>query len=88
MEKFKESLIEEISHTELDLQYPFYSEDERNDIDTSGMPNVWSDTVSIDIETVINSLNELKEKGANRVYIVAHEDHIGYYFTGVKLEKV
>ena len=87
--KFKETLIGVEYHEELDLKYPFYSDNsnEPNEIDTSEMPDIWSDTVSIDIEDAIKSLQELKKIGANRVYIVAHEDHYGYIFTGVNLKE-
>ncbi len=90
IKKFKETLVDVNYHEEIDLDYPFYNNGdlEPNEIDTSEMPDIWCDTESIDINVVINSLMDLKEKGANRVYIVAHEDHHGYIFTGVKLEEI
>lgn len=90
MTKFKEKLINVNYHEELDFLHPFYNDEteEFNEIDDSEMPSIWSDTVSMDIDEAINTLKQLKEEGANRVYIVAHTDHVGYIYTGVKLEEV
>lgn len=85
MKKYKEILIEEVSEDELDLESPFYDGDERNEIDSSELGDIWSESPSIDIDEVIKILSSLKEKGANRVYLFAHSDHHGYIITGVKL---
>lgn len=94
MMKFKEILIDEIEHSELDLEYPFYGpakdkegDDIRNDIDYMNT-GTYSESPSIDIDIVIDSLRLLKAKGANRVYLVDHGDHHGYVITGVKLEEL
>ena len=49
---------------------------------------VESSIPSIDIDTVIKTLQNLKESGADRVYIATHCDHNGYYFNGVKLKEI
>lgn len=87
MKRFKEKLIESKEFSEIDLEYPFYENDERNEVE---MPNeeIWYDTESMSIDDAILTLEHLKEKGADRVYIVAHSDHHGYIFTGVKLEEL
>lgn len=90
--KFKETYIEEIEHSELDLEYPFYTVDEndedvRSEIEYDNKVD-WSESPSIEIDEVIKTLETLKSKGANRCYIIAHSDHYGYVFTGVKLEKI
>lgn len=87
MKTFKESLVAEIEHSEIDLDYPFYSGEERNEVITPEQ-DFWYDTESMSIDDAIKSLQELKKKGSNRVYIVAHSDHHSYIFTGVKLQEV
>lgn len=85
MKKFKEILIDEIEISELDLEYPFFNEDENpNNIDFSSGRDYY-EVVSIDIDRVINLLTEFKDKGANRVYIDTHIDHQAYKFCGVNL---
>jgi len=92
MNKFLETIVKEISHNELDVIYPFYGpeidpngDEVRNTVITP--TDIWSETVSIDIDTAIDTLNELKKLGSDRVYLYAHTGHHGYVFTGVKLNK-
>jgi len=86
MKNYRETVVEEIQHSDLDLQEPFYTGEERNEVDTA--EDIWSETVSMDIDEALKTLTTLKEKGSNRVYLYAHSDHNGYIFTGVKLEEV
>lgn len=86
---YKEHFIKEIAMTDLDAEFPFYTEeneDDPNNVEYS-TENFWSDSPSANIDKVIDILNELKSSGSDRVYIYAHPDHRGYYFSGVKLEK-
>ena len=86
MKKFKETLVKKISKTEIDLDSPFYTGDERNEVEVITDNITYSP--SMDIDEAINILNELKKSGSNRVYIADHEDHHGYYFYGVKLTEL
>ena len=89
MKQFKETLIEEVGVSDLDLEYPFYDKDgegEPNDVETA--EDVWSETVSMDINKAISILEDLKKKGSQMVYIYAHSDHNAYIFTGVKVEEI
>lgn len=87
MKTYAEKLIDSKSKTELDLDFPHYGEnDERNEVMVPHRCISLSvDTPSMDIDDAINILEELKKKGSNRVYIMNHCDHRGYYFFGVKL---
>lgn len=82
---YKEEFIKAIDRTDLDMGHPFYENgsDERNDIELSSIEGS-----SIEIDEVINILNNLKNSGANRVYIQEDCDHHGYQFYGVKLIKL
>lgn len=93
MRTFVEKFIAKEMKTELDLEYPFYDreiedEEERNEVltPTSRLPFV--EAPSMDIGEVIRILTDLKEKGANRVYIADHCDHHVYYFYGVNLMEI
>lgn len=86
--KFKEELIEVIEHSEIDFHYPHWTEGEEEPNDVDYLNNTWSETVSIDLDLAISTLNKLKEKGATQVYLYAHADHIGYIITGVKYNKI
>lgn len=83
---FKEEFVDEKSFTELDMDYPYYEGDERNEVDTYDAS--FSETVSISIDDLMNCLQEMKDKGADRVYVAQHSDHHGYYITGVKLVSI
>jgi hypothetical protein len=91
--KFNEIKVAEVTHDELDMFYPFYGPEKdkegdeiRNEISFNN--DVWGETESIDIDIVIKTLQELKELGSERVYIIAHTDNHGYIFTGVKYEEI
>ena len=88
MKRYKETVIEEIQYSELDLDPPFYDETgiESNVVETA--ENIWAEVPSIDLDLIIKTLTDLKEKGATRVYVYAHVDHMGYIFTGTKIEEV
>jgi hypothetical protein len=97
MKTYVEKFIAEESRTELDLQFPYYSDTEKDE-DGDTVRNVViyapeledsyvSTDVSMDIDEVIGILNSLKQRGANRVYISDHCDHHGYYFYGVHMEE-
>ena len=84
MKRYEEKFIKEISRTEIDLDHPFYENggDDRNEVKTINLG------VSIEIDEVIGILNDLKNSGADRVYIAEPCDHHGYYFYGVKLNQI
>ena len=82
--KYKEVFIEEVEYSEIDLEEPFWTGEEPNDMDELGI----GDVESIGINLVINTLIDLRDKGADRVVIQTHCDHHAYIFTGIKLEKV
>lgn len=89
MEHFREKFITEIEISDNDMDYPFYDNernDERNEVIFNR--NIWKNTDSVDIDTVIDILEKLKNKGSERLYIFAHSDHHSYIFTGVKYEKL
>jgi hypothetical protein len=89
MKTFVEKFIAVNSRTELDLEYPNYDDsDEKNDVMIPHSKLDFAVAPSIDIDDVIKILTELKEKGANRVYIADHSDHSGYYFYGVQLREI
>jgi hypothetical protein len=91
MESFRETVIAKTELTDLDLMYPFYSGPEsetRNDVEIPWDEICFSESPSAPIDEIISILTRLKESGADRVYIHDHCDHHGYYFTGVKLEKL
>ena len=88
MKTFVEKFIGTEERTELDLDYPNYEGDERNEVMIPHNKLNFVEAPSIDIDEVIEILNQLKEKGANRVYIADHCDHNGYYFYGVNLIEI
>jgi hypothetical protein len=85
MKTFAEKLIQKISKTELDLKYPYYENGVPNEVLTPHNSLAFVEAPSIDIDEAIQILQELKEKGSNRVYIADNPDAEGYYFYGVKL---
>lgn len=84
--KYKEILINEVETEEIWGSEPFYNNetDEANDIDF--LNDVWSESSSMPIDEALKILTDLKENGAERVYIYAHGDHNNYIFTGVTLK--
>jgi hypothetical protein len=88
MKKFIEKFIAQESRTELDLDYPNYEGEQRNEITTPDQDLTFVEVPSIAIKEVIEILTSLQEKGSDRVYIATHEDHHGYYFYGVKLLRI
>ena len=89
MKSYREKFIVQESRTEIDLDPPFYDGDERNEIDTVWDELKYVDGVpSMELDELIGILQNMKRRGADRVYIATHEDHHGYYFYGVKLEEV
>ena len=88
MKTFVEKFIAVESRTELDLDYPNYEAEERNEVMIPHNKLNFAEAPSIDIDEVIKILIDLKEKGANRCYIADHCDHHGYYFYGVQLLEI
>lgn len=91
MKKFIEKYIDNVEKTDLDLNWPFYDENEEStkiEYSKSAREFSLSEAPSLDIDEAISVLQELKKQGANRVYIGDHCDHHGYHFTGVKLVEV
>ena len=52
MKKFQETIVEKVEISDIDLEYPFYSGDERNEV-IPPKGDFWYDTESIDIDDVI-----------------------------------
>lgn len=88
MKTFVEKFIAEKTLTELDLEFPNYSGDVRNEVMIPHNKLSHAEAPSMDIDDAIKILNELKEMGSNRVYIADHCDHNGYHFYGVKLVEI
>jgi hypothetical protein len=85
MKTYVEKFIDKDERTELDLDAPFYNGDIRNEVMIPYHKLDYTEAPSIEIDEVIKILNDLKTKGADRVYIADHCDHHGYYFYGTKL---
>lgn len=87
MTKYKEIFLHCEEKTELDLDFPFYTEgsDQRNEVESSGVSG-WAEVPSMSIKELEDVLDKMKSKGANRISIFSHTDHHGYYFYGSKLE--
>lgn len=89
MKTFVEKFIAVESRTELDLEYPnYYYGEERNEVMIPHNKLKFAEAPSMDIDETIKILIELKEKGADRIYIADHCDHRGYYFYGVQLREI
>lgn len=76
--------------TDLGSEYPHYcdNDEERNEVMIPHYKLNYAEAPSMDIDETIEILKNLKELGANRVYIADHPDHRGYYFYGVKLIEI
>ncbi len=95
MRTYVEHFIAEESRTDLDLEFPHYSNTEKdehgdavsNEVITPDDELSYAEAYvpSIAIDEVVEILANLKNKGADRVYVATHNDHHGYYFYGVKL---
>lgn len=85
--KFKESFIKSVSSYDLDLEYPYF-DDEDNITFESDDTLRYLDGFPIMIDEAIMHLQKLKELGCNRVCVETDVDHIGYSFYGVKLEEI
>jgi hypothetical protein len=81
---FVEKFIGSEVRDELDLEYPY----NKGDVMTPVSRLDFAEVQSIDINEVIKICNDLKNKGANRLYIATHSDHQGYYFHGVCLKEI
>ena len=46
---------------------------------------LWKEGEYMPIDSLTDTVNELHEEGATHVQICSHEDHRGYYITGVRL---
>jgi hypothetical protein len=81
-------VIGDIEHSEIDflirdeLGYDYENDQELVEIEI-GNGDVRNEPISID--TLIKSLQELKEKGSTHVSLDYHCDHIGYEMTGYKI---
>ena len=88
MKTFVEKFIAVAKNLNLDLKYPNYEDKINIEVMIPHNKLNYVEVPSMDIDDVINILNELKEKGSNRVYIADHCDHHGYYFYGVQLKEI
>ena len=88
MKTYVEKFITEESRIELDLEYPNYEGDERNEVMIPRNRMDFGETPSMDIDEAIEILNQLKKKGSNRVYFADRGDHHGYHFYGVQLMEI
>ena len=88
MKRFIEEIVGVEVREDLDLNYPFYGDNDDNEVIIPFNELEFVEAPSIDIDEVISILNKLKNNGANRVYIADHADHHGYYFYGVELKEI
>ena len=94
MKTFVEKYVSEISMTELDCEYPYYTDKNQEDPNEVMMSRkdreemCWAEIDSMDIDEAIKVLEQLKEDGAERVTFATHTDHHGYYFYGTKLIEI
>lgn len=86
--------VDEVEHSEIDFDLTDkILGDDADDFDIRniflGKQGKWwiGEGEPIEIDRVIKTLEELKEKGANFVEIMYHCDHIGYVFNGVDIHK-
>jgi hypothetical protein len=81
-------VIDDVEHSEIDFlireefgfDYDVHSEFVELEV---GNPEVNSEPINIDL--MITTLQELKEKGSTHVALHYHVDHIGYEMTGYKI---
>lgn len=86
--KYKEEFVAQIENINLDLKHPYYDlEDNPNDVEIPRNQLDYANVPSIEIKELESIINQLKENGADRVYIASHVNHRGYYFYGVKLKQ-
>jgi hypothetical protein len=81
-------VIEDVEHSEIDFliheEFGFDYENEQELVEIEvGNGDVRNEPISID--TLIESLQELKQKGSTHVALNYHTDHIGYEMTGYKI---
>lgn len=90
MRKFRETLLVKVNKTEIDLDFPFYTDgnEGKNDVEIPYEEITFGESPSMDIDEVMQILSDMKDKGSNRVYIADHSDHHGYHFYGVKLTEI
>lgn len=88
MKTFVEKFIAVKSRTELDLDYPNYDGEERNEVMIPSNKLDFVEAPSMDINEAIKILQEMKKKGANRIYFADHCDRRGYYFYGTQLKEI
>ena len=92
IDKFREEFISRVAKHEIDLGFPYFNDDhEMNVIEKT--EEVKNNTrfvtdASLDIDEVIDILMEMKNKGANRLYIEEESPDQGYIFCGTKLNKI
>ena len=86
--------VKEIEHSEIDFDLP--ENVLGREVDTLDIRNIfvsregkwWTgEGEPMEIDKVIKTLNELKDKGANYVEMMYHCDHIGYVFNGVDIHE-
>lgn len=81
-------VIDNIEHSEIDFlirdEFGFDYENHSNFVEIEiGNPDVTNEPINIDL--MIKTLQELKEKGSTHVSLDYHCDHIGYEMTGYKI---
>lgn len=93
MKKYiKERIIKQICHDELDLSTVDELMDTFDDYDYEFIPDRkseinWNHGDYISIDRLISVVNKMKnQKDVTHVQIFYHNDHHGYYFTGVNLK--
>lgn len=82
-------LVGDFDHSDLDfeLNSQFGFNDEINsDLVVLTRGSGSADGFSISIDRMIETLNELKTRGATHVEMNYHEDHIGYQISGYKID--
>jgi len=86
---FKEIEISEIDFVNDNLLFGQSEDYIDKEYITTEVEHSWyaGESYPMEIDAMIETLNNLKEQGANFVEVVYHCDHIGYVFNGLEMRK-
>ena len=96
MKYLRINYIKEIEHSELDIENlenifgksDDYHEHETLTTQSNGSNMYWTgEAEPINIDTLMNTLQTLKDAGCNYVEVMFHCDHIGYNITGLEMRE-
>ena len=85
-------LVYDIEFSEIDIEFDEkfgrdYDDDDSDVIEIELGEQGDADGHVIDIDKMINTLQNIKNKGSNYVSLNYHEDHIGYEISGYSIKK-